>query len=240
MGVFSYICVGCGTGIRHNGLRGELAILKHIRHGIEIETIQGEYNGYGAVVGADWKDSRQMLQSVWGLEDSIMCNKKYYKDQLVDLITFRRLRAEEEGIVLTDTPNEVIRISEGIKNEWNAIPKHRVTNPRSGVEAWHQKCYHETAQETREAHIISKDDSMHQGWGQMREEFMQPMELEEESYPVFNEQQMKRFMENDLYLRKVYNNLVSKNLTHLNALEILFNSNVIEDASMEDEYAKYK
>ncbi|MGF7033482.1 hypothetical protein J2T17_004430 [Paenibacillus mucilaginosus] len=51
MGVFSYLCNGCGSNIRSNGFEGEQCVLQHIRHGELIGQVEGAYDGWGSVVG---------------------------------------------------------------------------------------------------------------------------------------------------------------------------------------------
>ena len=46
---FSYICDVCGLSIASNTVCGEECILIYIKDGVEIERIEGEYDGFGGV-----------------------------------------------------------------------------------------------------------------------------------------------------------------------------------------------
>jgi len=47
MGNFSYLCIGCSTGIRDY----EEALLRHLRHGQIVGEAEGLYDGYGRIRG---------------------------------------------------------------------------------------------------------------------------------------------------------------------------------------------
>lgn len=51
MEYFGYICNRCKTNIRFDGIHGEWCVLQHVRHGELIGQAEGEYDGYGSIVG---------------------------------------------------------------------------------------------------------------------------------------------------------------------------------------------
>lgn len=57
--------------------------------------------------------------------------------------------------------------------------------------------------------------------------------------PVFNAAQMLRFVHEDAYLKWMYAELLKKGHASETALEVLFNSNVLEDSAVTDEYESY-
>lgn len=57
MGCFSYICQGCGEPVLSNSYTGEDVILFHLQKGEVIQTMQGQYNSYGACFKEDGNSS---------------------------------------------------------------------------------------------------------------------------------------------------------------------------------------
>ncbi|CAM4051146.1 hypothetical protein L1N85_24635 [Paenibacillus alkaliterrae] len=57
---------------------------------------------------------------------------------------------------------------------------------------------------------------------------------------VFEEEQMRRIVMKDKYLKFVYDDMVGKGRTEADALRIIFNSNVIGDSVMIDLYESCK
>lgn len=58
----------------------------------------------------------------------------------------------------------------------------------------------------------------------------------EETYmPTFNEKVMRNLVKKDRYLTFVFNDLLKRNenISEKNVLEVIFNSNIIEDSSLE-------
>ena len=53
----SYICKECNKPITHEYHSGQQVKLFLLKEGKVIESMEGGYNGYGAVHGADWKQS---------------------------------------------------------------------------------------------------------------------------------------------------------------------------------------
>lgn len=46
---FSFICTCCGKPIKTNTVVGQEAILIYFRDGVEVERLQGDYDGFGGV-----------------------------------------------------------------------------------------------------------------------------------------------------------------------------------------------
>lgn len=53
---------------------------------------------------------------------------------------------------------------------------------------------------------------------------------------LYDEEKMKRFVDKDRYLSFVFNDLQMRNHSKSDALLYIFNSNVLNDTAMEDEY----
>lgn len=158
---YSYLCVGCNQGIKYNGFKGQQVVLKHIRHGEVIESIQGEYDGYGQVINDSWDSLKEVQRSLWCFEDSIDYNKKVYLGQLMNWIDFRILKAKERGINMVPGDKEWKSgddLTQELKNEWKNMPIIPVEHPRSGIEAWHLSCYESSSKEQLDSHTISKVD----------------------------------------------------------------------------------
>lgn len=159
---YSYLCGGCNQGLKYNGFKGQQVVLKHIRHGEFVESIQGEYDGYGQVLNDSWDSLKEVQRSLWCFEDSVDFNKKVYQGQLMNWIDFRILKAKERGIYMV--PGDKAwksgdDLTHELKNEWKQIPYVPVENPHSGIEAWHLSCYESASKEQQNAHIITKNDS---------------------------------------------------------------------------------
>ena len=56
---------------------------------------------------------------------------------------------------------------------------------------------------------------------------------------IFSENAMRKFVKEDNYLKFMFKDLISKGQEEKDALEILFNENVLEDSGMTAEYNKY-
>lgn len=54
--------------------------------------------------------------------------------------------------------------------------------------------------------------------------------------PIFNSGQMSRLVKKDPYLLMVYNDLLKRGHSHEIVLEVLYNSNVLEDSLMTSAY----
>ena len=57
MGCFSFLCKECKKPIYHDWPTGDDVKLYLLQKGVVVESLEGMYNGYGAVHGADWKQS---------------------------------------------------------------------------------------------------------------------------------------------------------------------------------------
>jgi hypothetical protein len=57
-----------------------------------------------------------------------------------------------------------------------------------------------------------------------------------EEIPVFNEEQMLRLVKKDVYLTFVFNDLSKRNQDRAYVLEVIFNSNVLEDSIYTNQY----
>ncbi|MDC3424372.1 hypothetical protein NC797_07610 [Aquibacillus sp. 3ASR75-11] len=57
-----------------------------------------------------------------------------------------------------------------------------------------------------------------------------------ENIPQFNLIAMKSLVDKDRYFSFVFNDLMKKGLEEENALQVIFNSNILGDAAMEDIY----
>jgi hypothetical protein len=64
---------------------------------------------------------------------------------------------------------------------------------------------------------------------------MEPIEFDE-PLPEFNAEQMLRLVQKDAYLKFVFDDLSKKGHTQPELLEVLFNSNVLEDSIYTAEY----
>lgn len=53
----------------------------------------------------------------------------------------------------------------------------------------------------------------------------------------YDEEKMKRFVDKDRYLSFVYKDLLMRKHSKSEALLVIFNSNVLGDTAMEDEYS---
>lgn len=173
MGYFGYICNGCKTSIRGDCLvGGENCVLKHIRHGEVIGETTGHYNGYGRVVedpkfrayAKDYPENpnshEEICKSEYCLPDSKHGDLKLYEGDPVSWTQF----LIKKNIVIGDRPPDEIY------TEWENLPK--VSEPpRSGIEAWHVKCFEKAPQEEKDKHIISESDP-NQSWGAVRKEFL--------------------------------------------------------------------
>lgn len=166
MGCFGYICNGCKKSIRG----GEKAVLKHIRHGKVLGETTGTYDYYGRVeednvYRNDDKNNINSHDEICASELDFLDSKGYtgrlYKDKPTKWLEFRRLKVAEG---MEDLSSEMY-------GEWARLPRILVDNPRSGVEAWHAKCYAKASEEEKNKHTISKDDP-NQSWGNPRKEFM--------------------------------------------------------------------
>jgi hypothetical protein len=56
----------------------------------------------------------------------------------------------------------------------------------------------------------------------------------------FEQEKMKRMVEQDRFLKFVYDDLKNRGHQETDALEIVFNSYILEDSSMEAEYSQVK
>lgn len=64
------------------------------------------------------------------------------------------------------------------------------------------------------------------------------MEDEESEEIIFDEEKMKRLVDKDAYLTFVYKDMQGRNHSNQDALRLLFNSNVLDDSVMANEYSK--
>lgn len=49
-----------------------------------------------------------------------------------------------------------------------------------------------------------------------------------EQIPIFNPDKMKRLVNSDKYLQLIFKDLTTRNIDELNALQVIFNSNVLD------------
>ncbi|NOU81171.1 hypothetical protein GC101_20110 [Paenibacillus sp. LMG 31459] len=61
----------------------------------------------------------------------------------------------------------------------------------------------------------------------------------ENDYSVFRAAQMLRWVDQDAYFKMMYRILMEKGHSSNQALEVLFNANVLGDSAMTDEYELY-
>lgn len=170
MGCFGYMCVGCEKSIRGE----ERAVLKHIRHGKVLGETVGVYDSYGGVeghseVGEAYRGHHDGINghlsihtSEFKFPDSPGYDAKLYKGEPIFWMEYREKKKAEGMVDLCDEMYE----------EWRTLPyAPKIVPSRSGVEAWHEKCYNEASQEIKDEHIISESDP-NQSWGKPRKKFM--------------------------------------------------------------------
>lgn len=113
MGCYGYLCKGCGTHIAgNNSVGGELCVLIHVRHGVEVGRTTGHYNEYGSVI-----------------EDG-----KSTKDEFDGTANTGKNGHDEIMKSCFDLPDSVYSQDEPKKGEVKFTAK-------SGVAAWHKLCY---------------------------------------------------------------------------------------------------
>ena len=190
MGNYSYLCNDCGLSIRG----GEKAVLRHVRHGQVLGEARGAYDGYGGVdednlfsdgTGDDWSSSddsaifaggkgvsaqpnshRQIWLSQFSFEDSdgFISGARVLNGKP---LTWMGFRAAAPSLGLKDLSPEMYA-------KWETLTPYRETHkeaPRSGVEAWHARCFDRAGDEAKKAHVISKGDP-DQSWGKPRQKYI--------------------------------------------------------------------
>ena len=171
MGCFGYMCNGCGLSVRG----GETSVVKHIRHGEVMGEATGVYDTYGGVEGNDTYRSNdekggvnshhQVWQSEFILQDSagFLAAARIYKKRAIAWSDYCKVKVAEGEPALSDA----------MYAEWAKLP--RIVPPeggaRSGVEAWHRRCYDRASDAERSRHVISEPDP-NQSWGKPRAKYI--------------------------------------------------------------------
>lgn len=194
MGCFGYICKGCGTAIRGDCFKGgELCVMKHVRHGKVLGEVTGHYDEYGRVFEEKGKENRfrgnndsdinshaEICQSEFDMDDSLRSsNERIYKGELYDSISYFMERTAEiliegnkkgsEGGKAADQKVHSRDFFEQCTKEFMELPT--VPRPaKSGIVAWHKKCYDKATEEEKNDCIPSESDPG-QSWGRIRKKY---------------------------------------------------------------------
>lgn len=175
MGNFSYICPLCRKNIRD----GEVAHLRHIRHGEVLGETVGRYDGYGRVYGDfsprdayyrasekdinlpfEYKNSHEEICiSEFSLEDSMDYDAKIYEGKPYNWCQLRKLFGY---MPLYQTPPE------SFYELWKSLPKYVPEKKASGTSAYHEYCYRKLTKRQRKNNTLSKLDPR-QGEGEARD-----------------------------------------------------------------------
>ena len=163
MPLFSYTCPGCKTSIYFDGTKGELCILKHIRHGEILGEVTGHYNGFGGILEEDKEDQNsfyalqgdgpvskyEIAQSVFTLEDGEKSRSgRIFNGVPVSFNSFLDAKEQPPG---WGSGTQLNKLTE----EYKSLPLSDIP-PKSGIEAWHKLCYAEASQRDKDSHIISE------------------------------------------------------------------------------------
>jgi hypothetical protein len=194
MGCIGYICKGCGTAIRGNCYDGgELCIMKHVRHGEVLGEVVGHYDEYGRVIEEEGKENRfrgedetdinshsEICDSEFGMNDSRRSQVEHiYKDKTYDFSLYL-LKRKVEIIMAESEKGEAEELAADklveshdffiqCKEEFKKLPVFK-RKAKSGIVAWHKKCYDEATEEQRNDLTPSEDDP-DQSWGRIRKRF---------------------------------------------------------------------
>ena len=197
MGCFGYICNKCGLSIRD----GERAVFRHIRHGEVLGEAVGEADSYGRIIDDEvyrsWKNKgsssfninshEEICASEFDFKDSIgrgyvIPNRnKNYKGKEVTLDDFLEIKNKEEDLVTLDDityksvePEKKILFLTAIK-EYNELPDwEEEFIPKSGVAAFHAKCYYslKDTPEHQALRVKPSEQDPYQACGTPRKRFL--------------------------------------------------------------------
>jgi len=66
MGCFSYLCQECKKSINSDSVRGEECRLYHLKNGVPVQELRGQYDSYGSVFNDVWNEKwEDMLDGVF-------------------------------------------------------------------------------------------------------------------------------------------------------------------------------
>ena len=178
MGIFSYICPHCKKSIRG----GEIAHLRHIRHGKVLGETVGYYDCYGRVYGLSRTDSPvdpnyrrwadEMQESGYPNTHEEICKSEF---EYTDSEGFR-------GKVLGREPVDWIRfrnklgcpipmdVPESAYEQWRSLPDYVPERIASGTSAYHEYCWNRISKEEKNQNFISAGDP-DQGCGKPRKKY---------------------------------------------------------------------
>lgn len=196
MGCFSYLCNKCGLNLRD----GERVVLRHVRHGEILGETIGEYESYGRVYEDDtfrsWSKEEkshlninsheEICKSEFDFFDSIGrqsydVSNRNFEGQQVGLGEYLDIRRERDGLVTMEdvslgnaTDFEGKALLKAI-SEYNNLPFwEEEFVPKSGVVAFHSKCYCSLKDnpEDNALKIKPSEQDPEQGCGNPRKRFL--------------------------------------------------------------------
>ena len=173
MGLFSYICPMCKKSVRI----GEVAHLRHIRHGEVLGETVGRYDGYGRASGdyspaprdihyrQDNDNNKNSHQEIWLSEfkftDSEGYKGKVYEGKPYDWGQLRK----KFNIPMDEVPPD------SFYELWESLPDYKQEKIASGSSVYHEYCYKKLTEDERELKVISTGDP-DQGCGTPRKKYI--------------------------------------------------------------------